>query len=266
MTRTHFAAGAQMPETFDILFLIARPAAGKSEIIDFLKMQSPVERAAHYHLGALREFDDFPMIWTWFEEDDLLTRMGHPRLHTDQNGYFLGQHLWDLLIERLALDYTKLVRNEPDFHQRGGTALIEFSRGAEHGGFQRAFAHLPARLLSRSAVLYVSVSWEESLRKNRARFNPDRPDSILEHALPDEKLARLYGDSDWEALTASDPQFLTFQGVRVPYAVLPNEDDVTSQRGPALAERLAGVLQQLHKCYQVRATDTSHSDSGFELP
>ena len=47
---------------------------------------------------------------------------------------------------------------------------------------------LPDNLLGRAAVVYVRVSFEESLRKNSLRFNPQRPDSILEHALPDETL------------------------------------------------------------------------------
>ena len=34
----------------------------------------------------------------------------------------------------------------------------------------------------------VQVSFAESLRKNRKRFNPERPDSILEHAVDEKKL------------------------------------------------------------------------------
>ena len=95
------------------------------------------------------------------------------------------------------------------------------------------------------AILYINVSWEESLRKNRARFNPERPDSILEHGLPDKKLEVLYRHVDWEEVSAPDPQFIVIQGVKVPYAVFENEDDVTTQRGAALATRLEQVLGQL---------------------
>jgi len=42
-------------------------------------------------------------------------------------------------------------------------------------------------MLKSAAILYVNVSFSESLRKNRKRFNPNKPDSILEHGLPDEK-------------------------------------------------------------------------------
>ena len=91
-------------------------------------------------------------------------------------------------------------------------------------------------------MIYVRVSFQESLRKNRRRFNPDRPHSILEHALPDEKLARLYREDDWGQLAAADPRFLAIRGRRVPYAVFENEDDLTTPGGEALGKRLEQVL------------------------
>ncbi len=231
---------------FDILLLIARPAAGKSEIIDFIKNTPLSERLQRFHIGELVEIDDFPMLWTWFEEDALLERMGHPRLHTDGGGYFLGNHLWDLLIERICLEYQKRLRDVPGLAEEY-TTLIEFSRGSEHGGYRSAFCHLSPDVVEQMAVLYVDVSWEESLRKNRRRFNPEKPDSILEHALPDAKLERLYRDTDWQELSSADPEYLQIQGRRVAYAVFDNADDVTTARGAALGERLeqvAGLLWQ----------------------
>jgi hypothetical protein len=100
-------------------------------------------------------------------------------------------------------------------------------------------------MLQRGAILYLKVSYEESLRKNRLRFNPDRPDSILEHSLPDEKLERLYRDDDWEQFSSPDPEFVDVQGVRVPYVVFENEDDVTTGRGEALDVRLRERLGRL---------------------
>jgi len=57
--------------SFDILLLIARPAAGKSEIIDHIKHTPIDQRVAHYHIGEFEEIDDIPMLWRWFEEDDI---------------------------------------------------------------------------------------------------------------------------------------------------------------------------------------------------
>jgi hypothetical protein len=233
---------------FDIILLIARPAAGKSEIIDYLKKTPLEERMQRFHVGRFDEIDDFPMLWTWFEEDALLGKMGHPRLHTDSQGYFLHNYLWDLLIERIGLEYQKKLRDLPP-DAEASTTIIEFSRGSEHGGYRSAFSHLSRQILEKAALLYVDVTWEESLRKNRKRFNPQKPDSILEHSLSDAKMERLYKETDWAALSQADPQALTIHGLRVPYVVFENSDDVTTQRGAALGNRLAGALQDLWALY-----------------
>ncbi len=235
--------------TFDILLLIARPAAGKSEIIDHLKNTPLDQRLKEFHIGSFQELDDFPMLWTWFEEDAILTDLGHPRLHTDEDGNFKYVYLWDLLIRRIDLEYEKILRDNPDFHQNH-TLVIEFSRGSSHGGYQRAFEHLSQQIAQKLAVLYVDVSWEESRRKNQARFNPDRPDSILEHGLSEDKMEALYRDTDWEAVRSGDPETLEIQGVAVQYVVFENEDDVTSQGGQALSERLQKALQELYQLYR----------------
>lgn len=235
--------------SFDILLLIARPAAGKSEIIAHLRNTPVDQRLERYHIADFEELDDFPMLWTWFEEDAILTELGHPRIHTDEKGNFLHLYQWDLLIRRINLEYDKMLRDDPDYHKQN-TLIIEFARGSSHGGFKRAFKHLSKDIASRLAILYVDVSWEESLRKNRARFNPDRPDSILEHGLSDSKMEALYKDSDWTEIQAAHPGMIEIQGVPVPYVVFENEDDVTSQGGQALSQRLEEVLTRLYERYR----------------
>ena len=235
--------------TFDAILLLARPAAGKSEVIHYLKNTPLGERIKRFHVGELAEIDDFPMLWEWFEEDALLEKMGHPRLHTDADGYFLEQYLWDLLIERMGLEYLKKRRDIAGFAENY-TTLVEFSRGSEHGGYASAFSHLSPELLSHAVVLYVDVSWEESLRKNRKRANPDKPDSILEHSLPDKKLERLYKEVDWAQVSAADPKTLSIQGFKVPYVVFDNSDDVTTGQGEALGVRLEQTLTKLWGIYR----------------
>lgn len=236
---------------FDILILIARPAAGKSEIIAYLRNTPVAERLRRFHIGPFQEIDDFPMLWAWFEEDTILQRLGHVRLHTTPDQYFVDDVLWHVLIERIGLEYIKLLRDQPDFHAQH-TALVEFSRGAEHGGYQEAFPHLPDVLLERAAVLYLNVSYEDSLRKNRRRFNPERADSILEHALPDSKLERLYREDDFAAFSAGDPAWLTVGDHRIPYVVFDNHDDVTTGQPEALGERLEARLGDLWALVQSR--------------
>jgi len=238
-----------MPRShFDVLILLGRPASGKSEIMDFLNKTGPVERVERFHIGAIDMIDDFPMLWVWFEEDAILEKiLDKPRVQSDKEGYFLHQYQWDLLIERISMEYKKHQRGFADYHAEH-TALIEFSRGSEHGGYRSAFQHLSDELLSRAAILYVNVSYEESLRKNRRRFNPERPDSILEHGLPDKKLERLYKEVDWEEVTAGHTDYLPINGHQVPMVVLENEPELTNDFAK-LAPALEAALAKLWSLY-----------------
>lgn len=225
-----------MKKHFEIIILMGRPASGKSEVIDYLNKTSVSERLERFHINKFEEIDDFPMLWTWFEEDAILEKiMGKPRLHTDSEGYFLHDYLWDLLIERISMEYQKKLRDKE--YPENTTTIIEFSRGSEHGGYKSAFRHLSDEILNKACILYVDVPYEESLRKNRRRFNPERPDSILEHGLPDEKLERLYGKIDWEDFSGNDKEYIYFSGHKIPYVVFNNMPEVTDdykKLGPVL--------------------------------
>jgi hypothetical protein len=237
-----------MTELFHKIILLGRPASGKSEVINYVKNITDEERLKRFHLGKIKEIDDFPMLWTWFEEDAILEKkFGKPRIHTTPDGYFNEEYLWHLLIERISMDYSKLVRDQNDFHKEG-TALIEFSRGTEHGGYKEAFKHLSGEVLENAALVYINVPFEESLRKNRKRFNPNKPDSILEHGLPDEKLEKMYKEVDFEEVSKNSKTHININGVEVPYVVfenMPSKTDDPEILGPALDE----VFERLWKLY-----------------
>jgi hypothetical protein len=55
----------------------------------------------------------------------------------------------------------------------------------------------------------------------------------------------LYKEVDWHDLVRDDPSYVTIQGVKVPFVVFENEDDVTTARGDALGNRLEARLQTL---------------------
>lgn len=236
-------------DIFQTLILIARPAAGKSEVIHYLKETPLSERSQRFHIGNIDEIDDFPMLWTWFEEDDMLSQMGKERLHSTPDGYFLYPHLWDLLIRRISLEFAKRQRDaHPDT-----TTLIEFSRGVEHGGYRQAFDHLSRQVLSTACVFYIDVTWEESLRKNRRRFNPDRPDSILEHGLSDDKMEQLYKEVDWSQMSGGKNKgYLSVQDIALPFVLFSNPDDVTTRGGSELGNRLHACLRDLWELYESR--------------
>ena len=243
--------------TFDILILNGRPASGKSEVIDYLKHCPLEERLERFHIGEFEELDDFRMLWERFEDDDIYEKHGKERLISDRfytyegkqyEGYvFKDKFFWNFLIEKFNLEYSKRLRDRDDYHDHK-TLLIEFSRGSEHGGFKTAYGYLGDPILDRAATLYIKCSWEESLRKNRRRYNPDKPDSVLEHALEDKKIEMLYKESDWADFTAGDPDYLRVRGKEVPYAVFQNEPEITDrpEKLGAHLDEVIGRLWRLH--------------------
>jgi len=58
-------------------------------------------------------------------------------------------------------------------------------------------------------------------------------------------MERLYKEDDCRYIIRDDPQCVMIQGNLVPYTVLDNGDDVTTQRGEALGDRLEQVLCRL---------------------
>jgi hypothetical protein len=211
--------------TFDVIILIGRPAAGKSEAIDYLKKVPVEERSTRFHIGDFDEIDDFVYVWETFEVDDILSRYGKPRIWSDEKYWFKDPFIWNLYIERINLAYRKKLAADPRYHEKN-TALLEFSRGGENG-FGEAFSCLHEDVLKRAGILYIKVSYEESLRKNRRRARPGMEDSILYHSLPDKKMEFYYKTNDWEKLTLASTRTISVKGFDIPYAVFDNEPEKT---------------------------------------
>jgi len=68
-------------DSFEVILLAGHPASGKSVIIDFLEHSNADVRRRRYHVSEMEMLDDFPMLWIWFEEDDILShKLGLPRM------------------------------------------------------------------------------------------------------------------------------------------------------------------------------------------
>ena len=208
-----------------ILIITGRPAAGKSEVIDFLKKADPKTRLDQFHIADFEELDDFVYVWETFEIDDILTRHGKPRIWTDEKYWFKEHFIWNLYMERINLEYRKKLARDPAYHDKK-TVLIEFARGGEKG-ITEALNVLHEDILRRASLMYIKVSYEESVRKNRRRARKGEEDSILYHSLPDEKMDFYYKTNDWEKIEAADPGFIDVKGFKIPYAVFQNEPEKT---------------------------------------
>lgn len=238
-----------MSEIFKKIILLGRPASGKSETMDYLKKTPFEERIKRFHVGKIVELDDFPILWEWFEQDAILEKkLGKPRMMSTPDSDFIHEYQWHLLIQKISLNYEKLLRDNPNIHD-DTTVLIEFSRGTQHGGYKEAFKHLSQEILQDAVLVYINVPYEESLRKNRKRFNPNKPDSILEHGLPDAKLEKLYKEVDWEEVSKDYTTHIKINGVDVPFYIFENMPSKTDDR-ELLGPELDKIFTTLWKEYK----------------
>jgi hypothetical protein len=176
-----------------------------------------------------------------------MTRFKKPRIWSDEKYWFKDQYIWDLYMDRMALDYKKKVWKDPFYHHKM-TMLMEFARGGDNA-IHHALTFLSDEILSKASLMYINVSYEESVRKNRRRARPGQEDSILYHALPDEKMEFYYKTNDWEQLTAQDPNFIEVKGHKIPYCAFENMPEKTmdpSLIAPEL-ERVTEKLWNLRK-------------------
>jgi hypothetical protein len=231
-----------MGNTFDHLFVLGRPASGKSEFLDMLNKLSHEERAERMCIDDMTVLDDFVWLWEKFEEDDIWERIGKGRLHSKKagHGYILDDKvLFDFLIEKLNRAILT------DHMDGGGTVLIEFSRGGE-APYKPALNRFDERILKRAAILYIEVSHAESQRRNEARYREKLKSSVLAHKAPEEDMKRFYQDDDWQAITgAKRDGKLSLNGVDVPFVTLHNEPEL--KEPAALADRYSPALKRLHE-------------------
>ena len=235
-------------EAFDVLLLVGRPASGKSEFIDFMEGLAAAERAEAFRIAPFRVIDDFPILWERFEEDDVWERLGRPRLHSKRcNGNYAvtDDGLWPFLIEKINRRVGPVLA-EPDLLDHR-TLIVEFSRGGPTG-YADALARLSPAILERAAILYVSVSFEESWRRNIARYDEKLRGGVLTHSVPREEMERTYGTDDWGSIADEPRGAIEIRGIRVPYAMMHNEPESTDPI--VLSGRYADALGPLYDAWR----------------
>lgn len=217
-------------DVFSYLLILGRPASGKSEFIDYMSKVPDSVRAHRYAIGNFDVVDDFVFLWQRFLQEDELEKQGKPRRlsRPAEFGYVVASdEVWDILIDDLNRELQDRLRAGL---KPGHTTLVEFSRGKNYG-YQRALWRLDPRVLQRGAILYILVSFEESWRRNLARYDEKRRDGILTHSVPRLEMERTYGEDDWSILTNGKPNgYLRVQGITVPFVTLFNEPESTDPR------------------------------------
>lgn len=235
-------------KTFDHFLLLGRPAAGKSEFIDFMQKTSVEERAQKYHIGRLESLDDFFWLWEKFLEDDEWEEAGCKRIFSEKvaGNYGVLQDktcLYDLMFAKFNHKIKENYLSKPEFYN-DGTLIIEFARGRENA-YKNALSRLSKDILERAVILYVDVDFEESWRRNIARYEEKKKASSLSHMAPRELMERVYKIDDWKNITSGEGSgYLDLQGIKVPFVTMNNIPEL-KERGP-LSERYGPALAKLY--------------------
>jgi hypothetical protein len=240
------------PFTFDHLFVLGRPAGGKSEFIDFMKKEPAGERAASFAIGRFEEIDDFPWLWDACVADDEREKRGEKRQISERTseGYNITKPKFrGSLVHHFNTAISDKYLAHPAFYDEG-TLLIEFARGVDDG-FRESLERFRPEILARAAILYISVSFEESFRRNNARYKEGQEESILFHKVPDRDMYGFFRDNDWATMTGGVPEgWLILNGVRVPFVSMNNEPE--SKDPFVLRERYGSALGRLRELRQTR--------------
>jgi len=240
------------PEIFQHLFVLGRPAGGKSEFIDFMKRLPDPERARRFGIGRFEEVDDFPWLWEACLEDDARENRSDSRLNSERTpeGYNITRPKFRRsLVEQFNQVISAKYLSNAAFYDRG-TLLIEFARGREDG-FRESLERFEPEILKRGAILFIQVSFEESFRRNSARYRRGQEESILFHKVPDRDMLGYFRDNDWEQITGGAPDgMLEIAGVHIPFVTMNNEPESTDP--VVLGERYAQALGRLRELYLTR--------------
>ncbi len=238
---------------FAHLFVLGRPAGGKSEFIDFMKKLPSSERAACFGIGRFEEVDDFPWLWEACLDDDAREQRGERRLVSERTpeGYnIVKPRFRGSLVERFNETIAAKYLANPRFYE-DGTLLIEFARGVGDG-FRDSLERFDPRILDRAAILYIQVSFEESYRRNSARYRKGQEESILFHKVPDADMFGYFRDNDWRQMTGGAPDGrLDIGGVSVPFVAMNNEPESTDPL--VLRDRYSRALNRLRELVARRA-------------
>jgi hypothetical protein len=237
---------------FEHLFVLGRPAGGKSEFIDFMKRLSDQERAGAFGIGRFEEVDDFPWLWQACVDDDAREARGEPRQVSERTpeGYNITRPGFrGSLVDRFNEVISSRYLASPAFY-RDGSLLVEFARGVGDG-FGESLQRFRPEILGRAAILYIEVSFEESCRRNSARYRAGQEESTLFHKVPDRDMLGFFRDNDWARITSGARHgYLELSGVRVPFVSMNNEPESTD---PAvLRARYAAALGRLMDLYRAR--------------
>lgn len=240
-----------MTNHFENLFVLGRPAAGKSEFFDHLGKVGDAERLKKYDIAPFEAIDDWFVLADKFREDDLWEKLiGHRKYSRLDQGVEVvtDMTLYDYAVMHLNRHALENLAKNPAYYSEH-SLLIEFSRGGEKN-YAHTFSFFDPTVLKRAAIIYVKADFEVCWTRNVARFEEKKKHSSLAHMIPRSQLERLYFEDDWMKLTdEKETGQISVAGQTIPFVTLDNNDTpLADLRNPVVMgpkyERALGLLMK----------------------
>ncbi|MFH1356787.1 MAG: hypothetical protein ABII18_06590 [bacterium] len=239
-----------MKKHFNNLFVFGRPASGKSEFITFMKECDDAKRLSQMCIAPFDMIDDYTFIVELSENEAIFESFGVERKITKdvQEGIVVTDPTYfDYASEKINRILKRNKEMQPDFFNEK-SRLIEFSRGQDKISYQRALSLIDKETLANGSIIYIKASYEESIRRNDARYQEKLKHSFLAHKAPDEAMERYYQNDDWASLTKDESHgFITINDVRIPFVTMDNEQE--SKDPTVLEGRYQTALQKLSEIW-----------------
>src|SRR5213594_1494383 len=100
-----------MPDTLEVLLLLALPASGKSEVRRYLAHLTPQQCRDEFHLGPTVQLDDYPYVHLMRRISQELRSRGADGAFFDSDALPMKQPLdWGTLVELLNEDFDDVVQ------------------------------------------------------------------------------------------------------------------------------------------------------------
>ena len=236
---------------FKHLFVFGRPAGGKSEFIDFMKSCEPVKRYKEFFVAPFDILDDYLFIKDIAEHEDALEALKVERFITQRtkDGIAIKN---DIFWPYASLKLNTIIKDDytsNEDYYKDHTLMIEFSRGREPATYKNALNGMSPMALKGGAIIYIKVSYEESLRRNEARYQEKLKHSILAHKCPEHIMEKYYKYDDWLDITSDkESGLLTINGTEVPFVTMENEPE--SKDPLVLEKRYGSALKKLWEHYE----------------
>lgn len=172
-----------MNRGYKYIFLLGRPGCGKSEIFRRIN-----DLATSRNIKVTKK-DDFPILWSIFQEDERSGRWLRCR-KTPDGGYLVTDSgVWDEILKKLS-DEILEIKDEYDI------VFIEFARTS----YIDALKNFADEILDNSIIVYVYASFDVCWQRNLARHKKRIKEGYDDHLVSREEMEKTYLNDDGERL------------------------------------------------------------------